>query len=116
MNLIRTIVALVWLTGLLPWMAQASDADRFVAASRSQQAELLTQWAASPEAARLPLLQALQQENLFVDTQKHAFAQRNGDIIPLGESRSSGVNQSRSSDEPVAGARCDGYRHPSACE
>ena len=87
MNLIRTLVALVWLTGLLPGMAQASDADRFVAASRSQQAELLTQWAASPDAARLPLLQALQKENLYVDAQKHAFAQRNGDVIPLGESQ-----------------------------
>jgi urea transport system permease protein len=39
MNVMRMIVALVWLTGLLPGMAQASDADDFVAANRSQQAE-----------------------------------------------------------------------------
>ena len=68
-------------------MAQASDADRFVAASRTQQAELLTQWAAAPDAARLPLLQALQKENLYTDSQKHAFAQRNGGMVPLGEAK-----------------------------
>lgn len=87
MNVMRTIVALIWLTGLLPGMAQASDADRFVAASRTQQAELLTQWAAAPDAARLPLLQALQKENLYTDSQKHAFAQRNGGMVPLGEAK-----------------------------
>ena len=45
MNAMRLFIALVWLSGLLPGMVQASDADRFVAASRSQQADLLTQWA-----------------------------------------------------------------------
>ena len=50
MNAMRMVIALVWLSGLLPGMAQASDADRFVAASRSQQAELLTQWAEAPDA------------------------------------------------------------------
>ncbi|NIG42330.1 urea ABC transporter permease subunit UrtB [Enterobacter sp. Acro-832] len=87
MNAMRLFIALVWLSGLLPGMVQASDADRFVAASRSQQANLLTQWAAAPDASRLPLLEALQKENLYVDTQKHAFAQRNGSVIPLGESQ-----------------------------
>lgn len=87
MNAIRTIIAIVWLTGLLPGMVQASDADQFVAASRSQQAELLTQWATAPEAARLPLLQALQSENLYTDSQKHAFAQRQGAMVPLGETK-----------------------------
>jgi hypothetical protein len=62
MNIMRVIVAVVWLTGLLPGMAQASDADDFVAANRSQQAAMLEQWAASPQAARLPLLQALQKK------------------------------------------------------
>jgi urea transport system permease protein len=33
---------------LLPWRAQAADADDFVAANRSQQAQLLEQWAAAP--------------------------------------------------------------------
>ncbi|MFP2401450.1 urea ABC transporter permease subunit UrtB [Enterobacter ludwigii] len=87
MNAIRTIIAIVWLTGLLPGMVQASDADQFVAASRSQQAELLTQWATAPEAARLPLLQALQSESLYTDSQKHAFAQRQGAMVPLGETK-----------------------------
>lgn len=82
MNAIRTIIAIVWLTGLLPGMVQASDADQFVAASRSQQAELLTQWATAPEAARLPLLQALKSESLYTDSQKHAFAQRRGAMVP----------------------------------
>ena len=88
MNAMRMFIALVWLSGLLPGMAQASDADRFVAASRSQQAELLTQWAAAPDAARLPLLQALQKENLYTDSQKHAFAQRNGQMVSLGDAKS----------------------------
>ena len=67
-------------------MAQASDADQFVAASRSQQADMLTRWALAPDAARLPLLQALQNENLFADSQKHAFARRNGEMVALGDS------------------------------
>ncbi len=87
MNAMRMFIALVWLSGLLPGMAQASDADRFVAASRGQQAELLTQWAAAPDAARLPLLQSLQKENLYTDSQKHAFAKRNGEMVSLGEAR-----------------------------
>lgn len=59
MNAMRIIIAIVWLTGLLPGMVQASDADDFVAASRSQQTAMLTRWAATPEPARLPLLKAL---------------------------------------------------------
>ncbi|HDR2891135.1 TPA: urea ABC transporter permease subunit UrtB [Enterobacter asburiae] len=85
MNIMRVIVAVVWLTGLLPGMAQASDADNFVAANRSQQAAMLEQWAASPEAARLPLLQALQKENLYLDSQKHAFTRSNGAMVALGD-------------------------------
>ncbi|EMJ0101949.1 urea ABC transporter permease subunit UrtB [Enterobacter cloacae] len=86
MNAMRMMIAIVWLTGLLPGMAQASDADQFVAASRSQQADMLTRWALAPDAARLPLLQALQNENLFADSQKHAFARRNGEMVALGDS------------------------------
>ncbi|HCR57725.1 MAG TPA: urea ABC transporter permease subunit UrtB, partial [Raoultella sp.] len=40
---------------ILPWRAQAADADDFVTANRSQQARLLEQWAAAPQAQRLPL-------------------------------------------------------------
>ncbi|MEH0885209.1 urea ABC transporter permease subunit UrtB [Enterobacter sp. UNJFSC 003] len=86
MNAMRMIITIVWLTGLLPGMAQASDADTFVAANRSQQAEMLTQWAASPDAARMPLLQTLQQENLFIDGQKHAFVRTDGGMVALGAS------------------------------
>ncbi len=48
---------------LLPWLAQAGDGADFAAASRTQQAKLLQQWAAAPDASRLPLLQALRNEN-----------------------------------------------------
>ncbi|MCI1897449.1 MAG: urea ABC transporter permease subunit UrtB [Enterobacter sp.] len=85
MNMMRIIVAMVWLAGLLPGMAQASDADAFVAANRSQQVSLLEQWAVSPNPERLPLLKALQKENLFVDTQKHAFTRLNDTMVALGE-------------------------------
>ncbi|MBM3070266.1 urea ABC transporter permease subunit UrtB [Lelliottia sp. RWM.1] len=86
MNAMRILVAIVWLAGLLPGMVQAADADVFVAANRSQQAAMLEQWAAAPDPTRLPLLQALQKENLYVDSQKHAFARHNDAMIALGES------------------------------
>lgn len=85
MNAMRIIVALVWLAGLLPGMAQASDADNFVAASRTQQAAMLEQWAVSPDPARLPLLRALQKESLFLDSQKHAFVRNQDKLVPLGD-------------------------------
>jgi len=85
MSVMRMFVAIVWLAGLLPGMAQASDADNFVAASRSQQTALLEHWAVAPDVKRLPLLQALQKENLFADGQKHAFARVNGEMVALGD-------------------------------
>ncbi|RRA26402.1 urea ABC transporter permease subunit UrtB, partial [Cronobacter sakazakii] len=69
---------------LVPWLARAGDADDFAAASRSTQAALLQTWATTPDAARLPLLVALGQENLVVDTQKHPFAQRPEGVTALG--------------------------------
>ena len=88
MNAMRIIIAIVWLTGLLPGMVQASDADDFVAASRSQQTAMLTRWAAMPEPARLPLLKALQQENLYTDSQKKAFTRIDGEMVALGAAKS----------------------------
>ncbi|MEN3935321.1 urea ABC transporter permease subunit UrtB, partial [Enterobacter hormaechei subsp. hoffmannii] len=88
MNAIRMMIAIVWLTGLLPGMAQASDADDFVAASRSQQTAMLIRWAATPEPARLPLLKALQQENLYTDSQKKAFTRIDGEMVALGAAKS----------------------------
>lgn len=54
--------------GLLPGFVQASDADAFVAASRTVQAQLLEQWAATPDPQRLPLLTALSREALLTDS------------------------------------------------
>jgi hypothetical protein len=61
---------------------------RFVAASRSQQAQLLTQWAAAPQ-AEAAAAAALQKENLYRYA-KHAFAQRDGNVSPLGASAAEG--------------------------
>lgn len=73
MNALRLMNVLALLLILLPWRAQAAEADDFVAASRSQQAQLLSQWAAAPQADRLPLLRALTTESLVMDDGKHAF-------------------------------------------
>ncbi|PLR37963.1 urea ABC transporter permease subunit UrtB [Chimaeribacter californicus] len=69
--------------GCLPWLAQAGPADEFAAANRSQQATLLQAWAADPQPARLPLLQALKQENVVVDQAKHAFTRQGETLTPL---------------------------------
>ncbi len=49
---------------LLPFSAQASDADNFIAAKANEQARLLQDWAAQPDPARLELLTQLQQGRL----------------------------------------------------
>lgn len=67
----------------LPMFAQAGPADDFAAANRTQQAKLLQAWASAPDAARLPLLQALKQENLVIDEAKHAFIQQGDRYQPL---------------------------------
>ncbi|MCP6745206.1 urea ABC transporter permease subunit UrtB, partial [Klebsiella pneumoniae] len=61
---------------VLKWRAQAAEADDFVAASRNQQAQPLTQWAAAPQAERLPLLRALSTESPGRDDGKQAFRTR----------------------------------------
>ncbi|HHG8774125.1 TPA: urea ABC transporter permease subunit UrtB [Raoultella planticola] len=67
---------LALLVMIVPWRAQAADADDFVAANRTQQARLLEQWAAAPDAQRLPLLRALKAETLVADESGHAFSQQ----------------------------------------
>ncbi|BBV76417.1 branched-chain amino acid ABC transporter permease [Raoultella planticola] len=67
---------LALLVMIAPWQAQAADADDFVAANRTQQARLLEQWAAAPDAQRLPLLRALKAETLVADESGHAFSQQ----------------------------------------
>ena len=56
---------------LLPLVAQASDADYFIAAKANEQARLLQGWAAQPDPARLQLLTSLQQGRIAPgDTRK----------------------------------------------
>jgi urea transport system permease protein len=62
----------------LPWLAHAGDGQDFVSAKPTQQAELLEHWAAQPNAARLPLLLALQQGLLASDSQQQALIKRDG--------------------------------------
>jgi urea transport system permease protein len=67
---------------LLPLAAHAGDAQDFVAASSSQQASLLESWSAAPDAARLALLEALQQGRVAADSAKNAFIEVNGAYQP----------------------------------
>ena len=68
---------------LLPWLAQAGDGADFAAASRTDQANLLQQWAAAPQASRLPLLQALRNESMVIDQNKQPFNKQDDKLIPL---------------------------------
>lgn len=65
---------------LLPLFASAGSAADFVAASRTQQADLLQQWAAAPDARRLPLLEALKAETVVTDQDHHPFS-KTGDSL-----------------------------------
>jgi urea transport system permease protein len=68
------LLACLLLIGLLlPLSSQAGDADNFAAANSSKQAQLLQRWAANPDAARLPLLHALEQGRMARDSAKTAF-------------------------------------------
>lgn len=68
---------------LLPWLAKAGDGASFAAASRMQQASLLQQWAAAPQASRLPLLEALRHETVVIDQNKQPFSKQGADLKPL---------------------------------
>ena len=63
---------------LLPLAAHAGDAQDFVTANPAKQASLLERWSAAPEAARLPLLEALQQGRVAADSAKTAFIETAG--------------------------------------
>lgn len=84
---ILRLISLALLFTLLPWRAQATEADDFVAASRSQQSALLERWTADPQAQRLPLLQALAAESLRSDSNKQAFSVTDGQTLALGEAQ-----------------------------
>ncbi len=68
---------------LLPGIASAGPAADFAAASRTEQITLLQHWAAAPDAARLPLLTALRQENVVLDENKQPFSLEDGRLMPL---------------------------------
>ncbi len=63
--------------------AHAGPAAEYGSASRTQQAQLLQRWSASPDESRLPLLQALRAETLVVDKSGQLFNERNGELTPL---------------------------------
>ena len=67
---------------LLPLAAHAGDAQDFVTANPAKQASLLERWSAAPDAARLPLLEALQQGRVAADSTKTAFIEVSGAYQP----------------------------------
>ena len=81
MRFIRGVLLLTW---FLPWIAQASDADTFTAANRTQQAALLEQWSINPDIQRLPMLNALREEHLLTDNAKNTFIMNGSHAQPLG--------------------------------
>ncbi|RPH24784.1 urea ABC transporter permease subunit UrtB [Buttiauxella warmboldiae] len=84
MKLMRWLLIAAW---GLSCFARAGDAEDFAAANRTQQAKLLQSWATTPDVRRLPLLNALVQENLVVDEQRHPFAQNGSTLTPPGEAK-----------------------------
>lgn len=73
---------LLFLILLLPLASHAGDAADFVAANPAKQAKLLENWAAAPDAARLPLLEALQQGRVATDSDKTPFIEVDGAYQP----------------------------------
>lgn len=57
-------------------------AQDFVAANPAKQASLLERWSAAPDAARLPLIEALQQGRVAADSAKNAFIEIDGAYQP----------------------------------
>jgi urea transport system permease protein len=78
--LLRLLLALVV---ALPLLAQAGDADDFVAADSSQQAALLETWSSQPVPQRLDFLLALQQGRVAADDAKHPFIETDGKMVAL---------------------------------
>ena len=86
MNLRPLLFSLLSLCLLMPLLAQAGAGADFAAASRSQQAVLLQQWAAAPDASRLPLLEALHHESVVIDQNKQPFNKAENTLTPLDAS------------------------------
>ncbi|MGO1308109.1 MAG: urea ABC transporter permease subunit UrtB [Kluyvera intermedia] len=68
---------------LMSASALAGPAADYGQANRSAQAKMLQQWAAAPQAARLPLLQALSTEAIVSDEHGQLFSERGGQLVPL---------------------------------
>ena len=82
--MIRPLLMLLLLfTMMLPGLAFAGPAADFAKASRSDQIKLLQAWAATPDATRLPFLQALRKENVVLDENKQPFSEVNGKLTAL---------------------------------
>lgn len=82
--LIRPFITLLFSLCLMtPWFAFAGPAADFAAASRTDQIKLLQAWAATPDATRLPFLQALRKENVVLDENKQPFSEVNGKLTAL---------------------------------
>ena len=75
----------------LPLWALAGPAADFVAASRTDQAKMLQNWSAAPDAARLPLLEALRREDVVIDEAGRPFIQHDADLTPMeGDAKPTG--------------------------
>ncbi len=81
MKILRAFVFLI--VSSLPLGALAGPAADYGNSSRSQQAQLLQQWAAQPDAARLPLLEALSAQTVEVDSQGQLFSARGNTLVAL---------------------------------
>ncbi len=107
MNALRLMNVLALLLILLPWRAQAAEADDFVAASRSQQAQLLTQWAAAPQADRLAAAAGVDHREPGDGRRKTCFPHPTGRITAIGRCRrAAGRNPTGPSDQPAAQSGC----------
>ncbi|MCS5880961.1 hypothetical protein LNP17_15190 [Klebsiella variicola subsp. variicola] len=79
MNALRLMNVLALLLILLPWRAQAAEADDFVAASRSQQAQLLTPVGGSAAGGSSAAAAGVDHREAWLwTTEKHAFRTRQG--------------------------------------
>ncbi|MCU6667207.1 urea ABC transporter permease subunit UrtB [Enterobacteriaceae bacterium H4N4] len=70
-----------WL--LMTASAQAGPAADYGKANRTQQAQLLQQWSAAPQASRLPLLQALNNETVVADPSGQLFIEQGAKAVAL---------------------------------
>ncbi|CAK9884964.1 MAG: High-affinity branched-chain amino acid transport system permease protein LivH [Candidatus Erwinia impunctatus] len=79
----HSLIRLLGLMLLYPFLVQAGPAEEFTQANRQEQAQLLQQWATAPDPVRLPLLEALQTETLVVDDARRPFRTEHNQFTPL---------------------------------